>query len=315
MQWIQAHVAIFADNPRVTVDLVADIFFDLEVTGVMLDDPELTPMYGWAKDAVKPPKQFGVTGYFADTSRTTERCKQLEARIDALKRRNGGNYAITYTRLDEADWAESWKEFFWPQRITSHLVVKPTWRSYRAKENEIVIEIDPGMAFGTGTHPTTALCLTMIERYLKPKDRFLDIGTGSGILMIAAARLGAGFVHGIDNDEMAVEVASKNLMLNSINPKQFKVSCGVLTQAVSKRYDLVVANILSEIVLLLLDDILRIVTPNGLFICSGITEKNREKVLSKVKSLDLKIIEIARKNEWVAIVTHSGSFPTHANKS
>lgn len=305
MQWIQAHVTILADDPQVTVDLVADIFFDLEVQGVMVDDPELTPMYGLAKDAVKPPKQFGVTGYFADTPLTIERCKQLEIKIEALKKRSGGNYGITYMRLNEADWAESWKEFFWPQRITSNLVVKPTWRNYRAEENEIVIEIDPGMAFGTGTHPTTTLCLTMIEKYIKSKDRFLDIGTGSGILMIAAARLGAGIVHGIDNDEVAVEVAHKNLVLNNIDPKQFKVTYGVLTKDVIECYNLVVANILSEVVLRLLDDILRVVTPEGLFVCSGITAKNREKVLLKIKSIGLKIVEIAQENEWVAIVARS----------
>jgi ribosomal protein L11 methyltransferase len=305
MQWIQAHVAIFADNPQVAVDLVANIFFDLEVKGVMVDDPDLTPMHGLAKDAVKPPKQFGVTGYFADTPLAIGRCKQLEIKIDALKKCNGGNYGITYMRLDEADWAESWKEFFWPQRITSNLVVKPTWRNYRAEENEIVIEIDPGMAFGTGTHPTTALCLTMIEKYIKPKDRFLDIGTGSGILMIAAARLGAGIVHGIDNDETAVEVALKNLMQNKIDPRRYKVAYGVLTQAVSECYDLVVANILSETILLLLDGILRFVTPEGLFVCSGITEKNREKVLLKIRSIGLEIVEIAGKDEWVAVVARS----------
>jgi ribosomal protein L11 methyltransferase len=276
MQWIQAHVEIDADNPQIAVDLVADIFFELEVTGVKVDDPELTPICGLAEDVVKPLKQFGVTGYFADTFRTTERLKQLEARIDALKRRSGGNYVIAYTRLDEADWAESWKEFFWPRKITSHLVIKPTWRDYRAQKNEIVIEIDPGMAFGTGTHPTTSLCLAMIEKYLKPNGRFLDIGTGSGILMIAAVRLGAGFVHGIDNDETAVEVALKNLILNKVDPKRFKVDYGDLALAVFERYHLVAANILSEVVLRLLGDLLRVLNPEGLFICSGITEKNRE---------------------------------------
>jgi ribosomal protein L11 methyltransferase len=185
------------------------------------------------------------------------------------------------------------------------LVVKPTWRDFEAKENDIVIEIDPGMAFGTGTHPTTSLCLTMIEKYLKPNDRFLDIGTGSGILMIAAARLGAGIIHGIDNDEVAVEVARKNLTLNKIDPKQFKVVYGDLSKTVTQCYDFIVANILSEVIIELLDDILRVVAPNAFFICSGIIEKNTAKVLSKIKSIGLEIKELVKEDEWIAIAVRN----------
>jgi ribosomal protein L11 methyltransferase len=124
---------------------------------------------------------------------------------------------VTYARIDEQDWAEAWKAYFWPEKITDLIVVKPSWREYPAEPQEIVLEIDPGMAFGTGTHPTTSLCIRMIQTHLKPGDAFLDVGTGSGILMIAAAKLGAGTVCGVDNDEVAVTVAEKNLLANHID--------------------------------------------------------------------------------------------------
>jgi ribosomal protein L11 methyltransferase len=302
MLWIQAYVAIFANNPQIAIELVSDIFFDLAVKGVVVDDPDLTSIEGWAEDAVKLPEQFGVMGYFPDTPRTAKQCKTLEDRIEALKKRHGGDYRITYQRLDEADWAEAWKEFFWPQRITSRLVVKPTWREFKAKEDDIVIEIDPGMAFGTGTHASTALCLAMLEKYLTPQDRILDIGTGSGILMIAAARLGARMGDGIDNDEVAVKVARQNLRLNQIDPRRFKVGYGDLSKPIFERYDVITANILSEVILVLLDDILRVIAPDGRLICSGIIAKNSAKVRSKITAIGLETVEVASQDEWVAIM-------------
>ncbi len=301
MQWIRAHVAIEAEAPQVMTELVADIFFDLEVKGVVEDDPHLEPVEGWGKDPVPLPKAYGVTGYFPDTPRTAERCRLLEERLAQLKVREGGEFQVTYQRLDEADWAEAWKEFFWPERITSRLVVKPSWRDFDAGENDIVLEIDPGMAFGTGTHPTTALCLKLIETFLTPGDTLLDIGTGSGILLIGAVRLGAKGVCGIDNDEVAVDVARKNLIRNKIDPALFSVAHGDLASAVHQTFDMVVANILSEVILVLLDDIRRVKAPGGLFICSGIIEKNKGKVLAKMADLKFNVIDVAEREEWVAI--------------
>ncbi len=302
MQWIKAHVTIEGDAPQVMTELVADIFFDLEVKGVVEDDPHLEPVEGWGKDPVPLPSTYGVTGYFPDSPRTAERCRHLEERLEQLKAREGGEFQVTYQRLDEADWAEAWKEFFWPERITSRLVVKPSWRDFDAGENDIVLEIDPGMAFGTGTHPTTALCLRLIETYLKPGDTLLDIGTGSGILLIGAARLGAKSVCGVDNDEVAVEVAQKNLKRNRIDPALFTAVHGDLAGTVQQTFDVVVANILSEVILVLLDDIRRVMAPGGVFICSGIIEKNKAKVLARMADLKFEAVEVAEREEWVAIV-------------
>ncbi|MBW2592734.1 MAG: 50S ribosomal protein L11 methyltransferase, partial [Deltaproteobacteria bacterium] len=208
---------------------------------------------------------------------------------------------IVCRKVDDEDWAESWKEYFWPEKISDRITVKPTWREYSARPDEIVLEIDPGMAFGTGTHPTTALCIRMIETCLQPGQSFLDIGTGSGILMIAAAKLGAGNLLGVDIDEVAVEVAQGNLHLNGIDPGIFQVVTGNLVDVVTKKFDLVMANIFSEVIVLLLDDIKKVMKKKGIFICSGIIDENRDKVLQKLAATGFDIRQIEIKESWVAI--------------
>ena len=165
----------------------------------------------------------------------------------------------------------------------------------------MVIKIDSCMAFGTGTHPTTALCLSMLEDYLNKGDDFLDVGTGSGILMIAAAKLGAEMVVGTDKNETAVEIARRNLMLNKIKGEGVQVMVGNLLQGVEKRFDLVVANILTEIIVELLEDIGKVLKKSGLIICSGMIERNTHRVVSKMRRLDLEVVEMRKKSYWVSI--------------
>ena len=223
----------------------------------------MDPGQDWGEDAIPPPERPGVTGYFADTQGSGDKCKTLEAALQRLERVAGIETRVEYTRIDEQDWAEAWKEYFWPEKITDTIVVKPSWREYTAGPQEIVLEIDPGMAFGTGTHATTALCIRMIQTHLKPGDAFLDVGTGSGILMIAAAKLGAGTVCGVDNDEVAVTVAEKNLLANHIDRNQFTLSTGNLVDEVRQTFDVVAANILAEVILVLLPDVTAVLKENG----------------------------------------------------
>ncbi len=210
-------------------------------------------------------------------------------------------YRISYKELDEEDWAEAWKAFFRPQKIGKTIIVKPTWWKYSAEPTDMVVELDPGMAFGTGTHPTTALCIEMIETFLNPGDTFLDVGTGSGILMIAAGKLGAPVVCGVDKDEIAVEIATKNLMLNRLNPEQFSVRNANLVEETENRYDFIAANILTYVILELLDSITKVLKAGGIFVCSGILEENQDMVVAKMKDIGFDILEIASKEQWVAV--------------
>jgi len=187
------------------------------------------------------------------------------------------------------------------QKSGRNIVVKPGRRESECGSRGIVFKIDTGPAFGTGTHPTTCLCIDMIEKYLNPGDSFLDVGTGSGILMIAAAKLGAGNMFGIDKSEVAVEAAQKNLLLNNLDPTRFAVKTGNLLEGIEGRFEVVAANILPEIISKLLDNIQGVLKENGIFICSGLIEGNTHRVLNKMKALGFKLLETLEKERWVSI--------------
>ena len=299
MKWIAAKVTFNNPDRALATDLVADIFYSLGLKGVVVDDPDMDPGQDWGEDAIRPPTTPGVTGYFSDTAGSADRCKALETALQRLASATGIETRVEYARIDEQDWAEAWKAYFWPERVTDTIVVKPSWRDYPAGPQEIILEIDPGMAFGTGTHPTTALCIRMIQTHLKPGDDFLDVGTGSGILMIAAAKLGAGTVCGVDNDEVAVTVAEKNLLANHI--RRFRLSTDNLVDGVDQRFHVVSANILAEVILELLPAVTTVLTENGVFICSGIIAAKGDTVCSALNEWGFETLQLLEKEGWVAI--------------
>jgi ribosomal protein L11 methyltransferase len=301
MQWIEAKIVFDHTDNDLAADLISNIFYDFGLQGVVVDDPDIEPEEPWAEDAISRPAQHAVSGFIPNDSRAESRCQILEERLLQLKHQLNIFFRISYKELDEQDWAHAWKAYFWPQKIGARMVVKPTWRDYQAAPGEIVIELDPGMAFGTGTHPTTALCLNMIEKYLSRGDSFLDVGTGSGILMIAAARFGAGRLCGVDKDEVALGVAADNLKLNRVDPQMFYLTGGNLGAQINVSFDFIVANIYSHVILELLDDITRLLTAGGIFVCSGIIQENKNAVLAAMEKLKFEILETALKEDWIAI--------------
>ena len=302
MKWIAAVVIVDTEPADQAVELITSLFDDLGLPGVVVEDPNLEPSEGWGEDALPKPEHHTVTGYFPKNELLSLNCRQLEQGLDDLVRNRDIFSRVVYREVDEEDWAESWKAYFWPEKLTDILVVKPTWREYTPTDGEIVIEIDPGMAFGTGTHPTTALCVQMIQKYLKPGDSFLDVGTGSGILMVVAAKLGAARLVGIDSDIVACDIARQNMMLNQVALNKYDVKYGNLVAHITVSFHLISANILSEVVLVLLDDILHVLAPGGILICSGIIEANRDKVIDKMQATGFGILEVQPKDGWVAIV-------------
>jgi ribosomal protein L11 methyltransferase len=302
MNYIEARVTFDCSNPETAADLIAGIFFDFDLQGVVVEDPGLEPEEEWAEDALARPAAHAVVGYLPEDERLDRRRLQLEEELGRLGNHIALVYRLSYRQVDEQDWAESWKAFFWPQKIGERIVVKPSWRDYSRGPGEIVLELDPGMAFGTGTHPTTALCVQLIERHLNPGDSFLDIGTGSGILMLAAAKLGAGRLCGGDRDEMAVRVAAENLRRNGVEPRRVCLAQGALAAPFRGRFDVVAANILTNVVIELLGDLARLLKPGGVFICSGIIDQNRDLVADKMRSMGFEPVEIRQKEGWVAMV-------------
>lgn len=305
MQWMEAKVTFNSPDEALAAELIASLFQDLDIAGVVVDDPHLEPVEGWGDDAVPPPAEPAVTGYLAIDGRLDRRCGELKAALTGLAARLPLTYTVHCRRMDEEDWAESWKDFFFPEQITPTMVVKPTWRDHTPEPGQLVIEIDPGMAFGTGTHPTTALCIELLERSVRPGQAILDVGTGSGILLIAAAKLGAAELTGVDMDPVAVAVAEANLRLNGIPEHQFELSCGNLTETVDGLFDGVVANILADVIIDLLDHLPPLLKPGGWLIVSGIIQAYRDRVVRKMTACGFRVEEVLERGDWVALAGRS----------
>jgi ribosomal protein L11 methyltransferase len=305
MKWIETKVVFDFEDKQLATDLIANIFYELGLKGVVVEDPDIKHPEDWGKNAIMP-EHYAVIGYLPQDEQSEKRRKIIEKRLAQLEHTIGIKNSVVYSDMDEADWAQIWKAYFRTEKITDNIVVKPTWGKYSRYHDEIILEIDPGMAFGTGTHPTTGMCIELIEKYLKKGDSFLDVGTGSGILMVAAAKIGAGKVRGTDNDEVAVDVARKNLMQNRISESTFNVITGNLVEKVGARFDVVAANITSKGILLLLDDIKKVLVKNSIFICSGIIEEDKNNVIEEIENSGFEVIEILTKKTWVSIASRLG---------
>ena len=220
----------------------------------------------------------------------------LRARLDAA----GIGHAIRWEKVEEEDWATAWKQFYHPTHIGSRLVVCPSWEPYAPQPQEVVLTLDPGMAFGTGTHETTRLCLELLEQVVTPGTSLLDVGTGSGILAVAALLLGARSAVGVDIDEVAVRVATENAQQNGVAGRAAFLA-GDLTQKVEGTYQVVTANIVADVILRLLPDLGRFLQPGGDFIASGIIDTREQELVEAVAAAGYRIVEVRRLGGWVAI--------------
>ncbi|MGO2119078.1 MAG: 50S ribosomal protein L11 methyltransferase [Fusobacterium sp.] len=285
---------------------IGDIFYDFGATGLKIEEPmtHKNPL-----DFYKNEKDFlmvdhAVSAYFPLNFYAEKRRKAiLNALEEKFFQREDIIYTVDFYDYEEEDYQNSWKKYFYTQKISNRFVVKPTWRDYEPLEDELVIEIDPGRAFGTGTHPTTSLCIKLMEENISAQDRVIDVGTGSGILMVAAEKLGAKEIIGTDIDPMAIEVAKENLELNKVSLEKAKAYAGDLISVVKEdKFDVVVANILADVLLILLKDISKVVRKDGLVIFSGIIEDKLEEMKKEIESQGLEILEVKADKEWRAIL-------------
>ncbi len=209
------------------------------------------------------------------------------------------------TRLiNEEDWAEAWKEHFPVMRVGHRLVIRPSWRTFDPRADDVVIALDPGMAFGTGLHPTTRLCLAGIERWsdegLLSDAHVLDVGTGSGILAVAAALLGASYVLGIDTDPLAVETAARNATENGVTDL-VEVRRGSLPLETPREYHLVVANLIAGLLIDLSEELAAVVWPDGRLLASGIFHERESEVVRAFESAGLRVISRVAEGDWIVI--------------
>lgn len=306
MKVVEIKVIYESDDIERATKEISDIFYGFGVTGLKIEEPmkSKNPL-----DFYKNEKEFlmvdhAISAYFPLNPYAEKRKAAILSTFEEkFAEREDIIYTIDFYEYDEEDYQNSWKKYLFPEKVSEKFVVKPTWREYTPEADELIIELDPGRAFGTGSHPTTSLCLKLMEENIYEGDSVIDIGTGSGILMIAANRLGASEIYGTDIDELAVESAKENLELNNISEDKAKVYKGDLISVVeNKKFDVVVANILADVLLILLHDISKVVKPNGKIIFSGIIEDKCELLRREVESLGFTVEEIKADKEWRAML-------------
>ncbi|MEN7552385.1 50S ribosomal protein L11 methyltransferase [Clostridioides difficile] len=213
-----------------------------------------------------------------------------------------GEGSVSLDQVNEADWANAWKAYYKPTKVGQRVVVKPTWEDYAIQEGDLIIELDPGMAFGTGTHETTSMCIRELEKYVNKDSKVFDIGCGSGILAIAAAKLGAKEVVAVDLDEVAVKVAKENVLENKVE-KSVSVMHGNLTNVIKDKADVIVANIIADIIKILAKDVQNFMKEDAMFISSGIILDKVEEVKESLIENGFEIVEVQKLGEWSAIVS------------
>jgi ribosomal protein L11 methyltransferase len=292
MRWIE--VATRVDHEA--VEAVAEVFQRYVHGGVVIDyATEPGQEIAWDEPAVLAAGQpVTVRGYIPRSRDGTRR-----------RRRLGTIWPVpepTVREVREEDWANAWKEHFFAHRVGERLVIKPSWREFEGGPGDLVVALDPGMAFGTGLHPSTRLCLLALERAVRGGERVLDVGTGSGILALAAARLGAERILAVDLDEVAVQAARANVEANGL-AASIEVAPGSVEAApAGQTYDLVLANIIARVIVDLAPSLAARVRPGGRLVVSGILDLRRDEVAAALGAAGLIVEETLTEADWVALM-------------
>lgn len=305
--WIEVRVITKSE----ALEPISGIFYSLDCKGVAIEDPEdilgreqgpLTWDFADINVLEHKGKVAVVKAYFAEEDNIEDVLEYVNERLTELKEMglDLGEAKVEHEKMHEEDWANTWKQYYKPTRVGEKIVVKPIWEEYEAKDGELVVDLDPGMAFGTGTHETTRMCIQSLEKYVKEDSTVFDVGCGSGILAIAAAKLGAKLAVGVDLDPVAVESSIENVGYNKL--KNIEILHGNLVEVIDGKADIVVANILAEIICILTDDVKRVLKDGGVFITSGIIHDRVDMVCEKLEATGFEVMEKNRDGEWNCIV-------------
>lgn len=295
------------------VEAVSNILHEAGASGVVIEDSEEFARERedrFGEIYALNPNDFPTEGvilkaYLPVTSFLGETVEEVKLAINNLINYdiNIGENVVKISEVNEEEWATAWKKYYHPVKISERFTIVPTWETYEpVSTDELIIELDPGMAFGTGTHPTTVMCLQALEKTVKPGDYVTDIGTGSGVLAIGAALLGAKHVHALDLDEVAVRSAKINVKLNKVQ-NTTDVVHGNLLDTVNEPSDVVVANILAEIIMSFTADAFQVVKEGGLYITSGIIGAKKDDVKQSLEAAGFVIEEVMMMEDWVTIIS------------
>ena len=307
------------------VEMISNFLHEAGAGGVSIEESAATKRkrdtsYGQWYDEIAPyndiPEgQAVIKGYFPEDTNMEDIRSVISPRIEELAAFGiqAGEVRYETRMVDEDDWATAWKKYFKPIRVSQRLTIKPTWEEYTPESSdEFIIEIDPGMAFGTGTHPTTSLCLRALESVIQGGEEVIDVGTGSGILAIGAKLLGASRVLALDLDPVAVSSATENVQLNGMNDDITVMESDLLSVITDMKdadklgvklpVKIVVANILAEIIMLFVDDVYASLQPGGYYIASGIYKNKLEVVKQALETSGFEVENMVREDDWVAFV-------------
>lgn len=222
--------------------------------------------------------------------------------LESLKIMLPSDADIKVISVSDDDWANNWRKYYHTIRVGNNLVIKPSWIDYEKQPNDIIIELDPGMAFGTGTHETTRMCMAHLEKYIGNNSRVLDVGCGSGILSITSMLIGAKEVMGVDIDPVAVSVAVENGRMNGFNPPEYTIKRGNLVDEANGKYDVIVANIIADVIISVCPDVMPFLTDDGVFITSGIIIDREDDVKKAFDKYGYDIMDEKHEGEWVSFV-------------
>ena len=302
MKWIKFKINYYSDNLKETKKKLINMFEEIGIKEIEVIDFFSDNLLDYNINFKKENDIWSIIAYIVDNRFSNVKLSILYNNLKEFSKNNEDFvYEIYTSNCSDDEWKDEWKKYFHTVNITDNIVIKPSWDEYEVISNEIVVEIDPGMAFGTGTHETTALCVEFLEKYAKNKKRLVDIGCGSGILMLIGRKLGIEKVVGIDIDNKVEEVVNKNFEKNNIRDN-YKLIIGNLVDNVNEKYDLVVSNILVDVLIELLDNIEKILEDESTLIFSGILNEKEEFFIEKAKKYNLEQIDRNEKNKWVSLV-------------
>lgn len=288
------------------VEAIAAIFHNMGSGGVIIEEPRLDDLpknpENCADDCLAPDyikhDSVIVKAYFPENREIIE---ELEEFLLTVRNTFNAPCQVLVNEVCDEDWEESWKKYYHTFKIGKRLVIKPSWEEYTAQEDEVLIDIDPGMAFGTGSHASTRFCLNFIDQYVKGGEKIIDAGCGSGILSIAAAKLGAATVFAMDFDDVAGRIARDNVKLNTLeNIIQVEVG-NIIEDLPQMEVDYILANITAEVVNLLIPEAVKLIRPGGYMFCSGIIESRWPDVQKQLEDHGLAIEKLLKESEWVGV--------------
>ena len=305
MKWCEVSI----QTTHEAVELIAEIFRDLGASGVVIEDPELVNDYitsgKWDYTDIPIATETEIVtekAYLPVNGELEGRLQTFRQELKALEGR-GVNIApgtIETNELQDEDWSDTWKQYFHTEKPGERVVIKPTWESYEPEADEVVIELDPGAAFGTGTHATTSMCIRQLEKLVKPGMNVFDVGTGSGILSIIAAKLGAQEIQAVDYDDSVLKIVEENLAQNKVQDI-VSVAQSDLMQNIHGKAQLVIANIIADIIIRLFDQLDEHLEPGGTLLTSGIIEDRIEDVLAAAEAHGYAVAERMENKGWACI--------------